>query len=99
VTATRLSSSNSVPTTDQTAAESRRTRPAGGDPLHHAARGAAQLGRWTGIGLGDFSGIVRYQTQFAVGAMNGTKVFLRIGHVEASARVLVNGTEAGTLLT
>jgi len=42
---------------------------------------------------------VRYQTQFAVGAMNGTKVFLRIGHVEASARVLVNGTEAGTLLT
>jgi hypothetical protein len=31
--------------------------------------------------------------------MNGANVLLRIGHVEASARVLVDGTEAGTLLT
>jgi hypothetical protein len=33
-------------------------------PLEWAtATGAAQLGRWTRIGLGDFSGILRYQTR------------------------------------
>jgi hypothetical protein len=63
----------------------------------HCEAGRSGLGPWTSIGLGDFSGIVKYSTTFG-GVESHHRVVLHLGAIKGSARVLLNGTVVGELL-
>lgn len=53
-------------------------------------------GDWSKLGLANFSGICHYQTDVALGELPaGTKVILDLGKVAVSARVRLNGQDAG----
>lgn len=57
------------------------------------------LGSWTTLGLmgtRDFSGSVRYSANFDLREKPARRVFLDLGRVEVTARVSVNGKNAGT---
>jgi hypothetical protein len=59
--------------------------------------GLAPLGEWAQLGLGAYSGAVRYRQQFELtpGERSG-RLYLRLGRVAATAQVFVNGQLAGT---
>ncbi|MBB5835789.1 glycosyl hydrolase [Kribbella italica] len=60
--------------------------------------GTAPTADFVAHGLGDFSGVVRYRSDFAWQS-TGERVLLSLPGVESSARITLNGREVGTLLT
>jgi hypothetical protein len=61
------------------------------------AEGPISLGPWADVGLGAYSGGVRYRSSFVVAAplAAGTQVWIDLGEVRGTAEVWVNGEPAG----
>ena len=72
-----------------------------GGPTLPAAVNVSKLESWTNFsseGLKDFSGTASYTTTFRKPKVKAKTLMLNLGEVQESARVLLNGTELGTVI-
>ena len=63
-----------------------------------ASTGAGSLICWDDMGLGDFSGVLSYETSMVVDGVSGSQYLLELGEVRGAARVLLNGRKVCDLI-